>query len=108
MVRATTPTLTLTIKDESVDLTEARNVYVTLNQGDTFNVTKTGEDIDIAEARKVLCWLSQTESLQLEINKPLCVQINWTYLDNHGNVQRGATNVGSITVTRQLLPEVIA
>ena len=55
MVRATTPTLTLTIKDESVDLTEARNVYVTLNQGDTFNVTKTGEDIEIAEARKVLC-----------------------------------------------------
>ena len=46
MVRATTPTLTLTINDESVDLTAARNVYVTLEQNDT-TLTKTGEELEL-------------------------------------------------------------
>lgn len=106
MVRATTPTLTLTIKDQTVDLTHARNVYVTLEQG-TFQQTKTGEDIEI-EARKVYVWLSQTESLQLTEGKALECQVNWTYLDTDGvTVKRAATNVAKIPVTRQLLAEVI-
>lgn len=108
MVRATTPTLTLTIKDTSVDLSLAQNVYVTLSQGDNFNVTKTGDDIEV-DTRVVKCWLSQTESLQLAIGQALSVQINWTYLDTDGvTVRRAATNVGSVSVSRQLLPEVIA
>ena len=107
MVRATTPTLTLRIRETSVDLTQARNVYVTLSQGETFNLTKTGADLDV-EARVVRVYLTQIESLQLQISQTLNAQINWTYLDPDGiTVRRGATNVGGIPVTRQLLPEVI-
>ena len=107
MVRATTPTLTLTINDESVDLTAARNVYVTLEQNNT-TLTKTGEELDV-EARVVKVWLSQTESLALSEGQPLNIQINWTYIDADGvTVKRAATNVAKITITRQLLDEVIA
>ena len=107
MVRATTPTLTLTINDESVDLTAARNVYVTLEQNNT-TLTKTGEELEV-EARVVKVWLSQTESLALTEGQPLNIQLNWTYLDTDGvTVKRAATNVAKITITRQLLDEVIA
>lgn len=107
MVRATTPTLTLTINDESVDLTAARNVYVTLEQNNT-TITKTGEELEV-DARVVKVWLSQTESLALTEGQPLNIQINWTYLDTDGvTVKRAATNVAKITITRQLLDEVIA
>jgi len=106
MVRATTPTLTLTINDETVDLTAARNVYVTLEQNNT-TLTKTGEELDV-DARVVKVWLSQTESLALTEGQPLNIQINWTYLDTDGvTVKRAATNVAKITITRQLLDEVI-
>ena len=107
MVRATTPTLTLTINDESVDLTAARNVYVTLEQNNT-TLTKTGEELDV-DARVVKVWLSQTESLALTEGQPLNIQINWTYVDADGvTVKRAATNVAKITITRQLLDEVIS
>ena len=106
MVRATTPTLTLTINDESVDLTAARNVYVTLEQGTT-EITKTGDALEI-EPRVVKMWLSQEESLNLT-EGAASLQINWTYLDTDGvTVKRAATNVAKITITRQLLDEVIA
>ena len=107
MVRATTPPLTLTINDESVDLTAARNVYVTLEQNNT-TLTKTGEELEV-EARVVKVWMSQTESLALSEGQPLNIQINWTYIDADGvTVKRAASNVAKITITRQLLDEVIA
>lgn len=107
MVQATTPTLTLTIKDETVDLTQARHVYVTMTQGDTFNVTKSDSEIEF-DKRVVYVWLSQAESLSLVIGQALNIQVNWTYLDTDGvTVRRGATTVGSVTVSRQLLPEVV-
>jgi len=40
MVRGTTPTLTLHILDETIDLTQAENVYITIKQ-EKYTLTKT-------------------------------------------------------------------
>ena len=106
MVRATTPTLTLIIQEETADLTLARNIYVTMEQG-SIKYTKTGLDLDV-ETRTVKVWLSQEESLALTEGQPLSVQVNWTYLDADGvTIKRAATNVAKVNVSRQLLDEVI-
>ena len=107
MIRATTPTLTLTIKDDSVDLTQAKAVYVTLEQGQSFSVTKTGSDLSVTE-KTVECWLSQEETLSLKVGTKLEIQVNWTYTDTDGTTKRNATVIKAIDVTRQLLDEVIA
>ena len=108
MIRGTTPTFTLTIHDpsDSLDLTQANNVYVTIRQ-DAFDVTKTGEDLTV-EARKVSGWLTQEETIQLKAGKTALVQVNWTYTDVGGSVKRAATKVQDMQVGRQLLPEVLA
>lgn len=105
-VRATTPTLTLSVRGENIDLTQANNVYVSLKQGE-FDVVKTGEDL-VVEATVVKVWLSQQETLSLKSGQVLLVQINWTYIDTYGVTQRVATEVGSITITPQLLCEVVS
>ena len=103
--KASTPTFTFSIKDPSVDLTEALNVYVTFEQGASLKITKTGNDIEYTE-RTVKCWLTQTESLSLSTGS-LYVQINWTYEDAAGNIKRGSTDTGMISVTTQLLNELL-
>ena len=107
MIRGTTPTFTFTITNETVDLTEAENVYVTIRQGSK-EITKTGEDLEVA-ARVVNVFLNQEESLSLSETVDAEVQINWTYLDPVDNttVRRAATKVKSIKVTKQLLKRVI-
>ena len=107
MIRGTTPTFTFTIKSQTVDLTEAENVYVTIRQGAT-EITKTGSDLQVSQ-RSVDVFLDQEESLKLKENTSAEVQINWTYLDSGDNttVRRAATKVKSIQIDRQLLKRVI-
>lgn len=106
MIRGTTPTFTFTIKDDTVDLTEAQNVYVTIRQGSK-EITKTGEDIEVA-ARTVNIFLEQEESIGLAETSAE-VQINWTYLDptDGETVRRAATKVKTIQIAKQLLKRVI-
>ena len=105
MIRATTPTFTFTIKDQTVDLSEAENIYVTLAQNSK-TITKTGEDIEFTQPRTVEVWLTQQESLGL-VEGGLEVQLNWTYEDASGNTRRAATLPKTIQVTKQLLKQVI-
>ena len=107
MIRATTPTFTFTIKSDTLDLSEAANIYVSLAQGSRFYLEKTGEDIELTPPRTVAVWLTQEESLQLIEGVPLECQINWTYLDASQNVRRAATKPKNIAVTKQLLKKVI-
>lgn len=103
MTRGTTSTFTLTIDNDSVDLTAAsvRHVYVTIFQGRAL-VTKSDDDLDI-EKRAVGCYLSQEETLRFQSDKtPAEVQINWTYEDASGEIKRMATNIGQICIGRQL------
>lgn len=100
MIRATTPTFTLTVGDQSIDLSQASNVYVTVTQG-ARKVTKTGADLTI-DGNVVQCTLSQTESLYFKPGSTADIQVNWIY----GTV-RAATEVISVPVGNQLLPEVL-
>ena len=62
--RGTTPTYTCTFSDESVDLTTATNVYVTLEQGRN-NITKSGDDL-VVSAKRIEVYLSQRDTLLLD------------------------------------------
>ena len=106
MIRGTTPTFTLTLSDNTIDLGDAENVYVTLRQGKT-DITKSGTDLTIDD-NVVSVFLTQEESLDLSESTTAEVQVNWTYLDTDGTtVRRAATKVKEIPITKQLLKRVI-
>ena len=99
MTRGTTPTFICTFPD-SVDFTEAENVYFTITQDGT-SVTKTGDDLEI-EAHTVSVFLTQLETLKFMAGT-VKMQLNWTY--------SGGLRAASEIVTRankdNLLPEVL-
>ncbi|MBR3164087.1 hypothetical protein IKF15_02175 [Candidatus Saccharibacteria bacterium] len=100
MIRGTTPTFQLKIDDQTVDLTEARNVYATFEQRGK-KLTKTGEDIEVT-AKQVDVYFSQAESLQFETGS-IDIQLNWTY----SNGARACTDIIRVTVGENLVPEVL-
>lgn len=100
MIRGTTPTFTLTISDNNVDLTQALNVYATFKQMGV-ELTKTGEDLDIS-AREVDVYLSQAETLKFS-SGTLQIQLNWTYSGG----QRACSTIVSITVENNLIGSVL-
>ncbi len=104
MIRATTPTITITINGD-VDLTLADEVYVCIAQATT-RIELTGDALEIG-AKTVSCWLSQAQSLQLVSGPPAKVQVNWLYTDSDGVVQRRATEIGSIEIAEQLIRRVL-
>ena len=105
MIRATTPTFTLTISGDTVDLTEAYAVYVTIAQGKTI-ITLTGDALTVS-ANTVSCFLTQAQALSLGDNLPAKVQVNWTYTDTDEVTKRAATKVVTIQIGEQLLKRVI-
>lgn len=104
MYRGVTPTITFELQDETVDLTEAHNVYVTfagLNNRTVLN--KTGNDLTI-EPQSVALFLTQEETLALPTI--VTAQVNWTYVE--GTVtKRAATEKVTINTKENLLNEVI-
>ena len=101
MIRATTPTFTLTLPESSeADLTEASKVFFTISQGSTA-ITK---QVTPTDAHTVEVFLTQAESLSLRDGKSAELQLNW--LTPSGD--RIATYVKSIKVDKQLLKEVIS
>ena len=107
MIRATTPTFTLTVTGKPVDLSLAENVYVTLKQG-SYALELTGEDLTIDE-NVISCFLNQEQSLRFTENSPAKIQVNWTYIDPDGiTVRRAATKVKEIPISEQLMKRVIS
>ena len=97
--RYTTPTITLTFTEQSLDLTAAANVYVTFSSnGNT--LTKTGEDLQVAE-KSIGVWLKQAETGRFRENVE--VQANWT--GNGGT--RYQSDIQTIPVDRNLLERVV-
>lgn len=106
MIRGTTPTLTLTIRNETVDLSEAANIYVTLRQG--VKEITVSDGLEIGTPRTVQVFLTQEQSLGLVEGKAE-IQVNWTYPDPiSGAPRRAATKVKTIPIDKQLLRRVIA
>lgn len=100
VARGTTPTYRLKFTEESLDLTEANNVYVTFRKG-TRILTKTGNDIDVAP-KQIDIYLNQKETLSFSTGE-VKVQVNWTA----GGGKRAASKVRTIDLSEQLLEKVI-
>lgn len=99
MVQATTPTFVLTLPN-SVDLTQARNVYFTLKQGGNI-LTKTDTDIAVTEHTATVS-LTQGDALMFDAGGA-DLQLNWTYADG----SRACTNIANVQITANLLKAVI-
>ena len=96
-----TPTFTFTFPADTVDFSEASNIYVTFEQGRK-KLTKSGEDVAFS-TNELSVYLSQADTLQFN-DGPVLIQANWTYAGG----QRGASKPKSVTWDRNLLPEVLA
>lgn len=107
MIRGTTPTFTLKLKEDSnINLLDASNVYFTVAQGAN-EITKTGADLEISDERTILAFLSQEESLSLREGQKTEVQLNWTYIGPDGKPRRAATKIKEIELGKQLIRRVI-
>lgn len=105
MIRGTTPTFRLTVKDIE-DFTGADHIYVTIEQGPT-SITLTGDAVSV-EDNVVTCRLSQEQSFKLIERQKAKIQVNWTYPpDETGFVARPATVSKEITIGEQLLKKVL-
>ena len=100
MTQGTTPTITCRLQAE-IDLTQAGNVYLTLRQGGR-TVTKSGGDLTIEES-SVGADLTQEDTLLFRHDAPVHIQLNWTY----GDGTRGASEIVTVMLGRNLLPEVL-
>lgn len=106
MIRGTTPTFIIKLKDESIDLHVADSLIVTISQG-VYVVNKMGDDIELEDGRTVHVFLTQEESLRFKSGAPAELQLNWTYLDKNGIVRRASTPVKEIKIDKQLYGRVI-
>lgn len=97
--RGTTPTFVLTFTEQTLDLTQAVNVYVTFQSAGR-TLTKTGEDL-VVEAKRISVFLSQAETLAFD--DTVRVQANWT---KAGGV-RAASDIVTYSMSDQLLKEVV-
>lgn len=98
--QATTPTFVCNLP-QTIDLTAADSVYFTLSQNGR-KITKTGDDITVSE-HSVSAYLSQRDTVWIRPGQPIELQLNWVYEDG----SRGMTQIVSVTVDRNLVPEVL-
>lgn len=96
----TTPTFTLTFSEQELDLTEAKNVYVTFTSGE-YELTKEDEDITVGE-KSIEVYLSQEETGNFRRGE-VEIQVNWTSPDG----KRVASNVVTYPISKQLLKRVV-
>ena len=109
MIRYTTPTIPLVV--EGKDLTDNLDVYVTLEQEvNRVELTKCGTDLILTTTTheqttdtNVSFTLTQEETAMFNLRASVSVQVNW--IDASGI--RGATEIKTIPVMRNLLDKVI-
>lgn len=97
--RGTTPIFELIFKEEELDLTKAKHVYVTFRcKG--YKLTKTGDDL-IVHPKRIYVHLGQSETLNFihEIE----IQANWTF-----DGDRCASKVVKYPIDKQLEKGVLA
>ena len=97
--RFTTPVLILTFEEEELDLTTAKNVYVTFRSG-IRDVTKTGDDLQVSEKQ---IGVSLTQADTGRFGTSVEVQANWTA---EGGV-RYQSNIVELPVDRNILERVV-
>jgi hypothetical protein len=102
MVRATTPIITLRIKNDMIDLNQAEVIFISIVQGKTTIELKKEDLLEVNKNIIKFC-LTQEQSLSLNEKIDVEIQVNWTYLDGNNVSRRGATKVKNINIDKQLL-----
>ena len=107
MTEYTTPDFIFRIRDEDIDLTAAKHVYLTMKQ-QNYILTKNESDMVVSK-NSVSVWFDQNEISKFKADGvKVEVQINWTYEDDSGTkTKRAATTIKSFRVTRNLLKKVL-
>ena len=78
MISGTTPTFTMRFSDESLDLTQAAHVYVTVaDKSGNVMIEKKDADLNVEE-KSIGVFLSQEETLGLS-GMTTILRANWTY-----------------------------
>lgn len=99
MIRGTTPTVVLKLNNTDINLTELKNIYITIRQGeDTILTKKSGEVGLLVEDNTIELYLSQKETLNL---RPGVAQIQLRGI-THGD-EAFATNIVEVKVKDILL-----
>lgn len=96
----TTPTFTLTFDEETLDLTQAQNIYVTFTSGTT-EITKTGNDLNVGE-KTIDVYLNQSETGMFKPGT-IEIQANWTT----SNGGRASSDAVEYRISKQLLKRVV-
>ena len=104
MVQSTTPTFVLTLKDQTIDLSEAGHVYFALRQPGLL-IQKQDDDL-VIEGNVVSVFLSQEDSVKLSVG-PARIQLNWTIAEGSRTV-RPCSVIKTVEITENLLDEVLA
>lgn len=104
MIPGCTCALPIEIDDETLDLSEAANVYVSLEQGDA-KLTVSGDRIEV-DGNTVTAYFTQAETLRFKDNEPASGQVNWIYNDS-GEISRGGTDPFPVEIGTQLLRRVL-
>lgn len=99
--QGTTPDITCRFNIDLVDLSEAHNIYLTLAQNGR-KLRKSGDSIAIID-NCVCAFLSQKETLWLDPDKEVQLEVNWTY----SNGKRGKSVIKSLSVDETLEKEVL-
>ena len=100
MVQGTTPTFILTLPN-TVDLTVIKNMYFSLEQGNT-KLRKTGDSLTI-DGQTVSVYLTQAETLEFNPGRAN-LQLNWTY----PNGSRACSNIAGVNIGSNLIKEVVS
>ena len=96
----TTPTFTLTFTEQTLDLTQAANVYVTFKSG-MYTLTKTGDALTV-QAKSIGVHLTQKETAKFRGGR-VKIQANWTTALGG----RAASEVVQYDIDEQLLMAVV-
>ena len=100
IAKGTTPTITLTFTEATLDLTQAEHVYVSF-RGVGTTVEKKDTDLTI-QAKSIGVYLTQEETLSL-YEGDVQIQANWTY----GDGSRSASEIVKYRFTDNLIERVI-
>lgn len=99
MIQFTTPAVTLTLKGVTFDGTE--KVWVSIRQKES-EIDITDATVDTSGEHPVITFtLTQEQTAGLALGAAL-IQVNWVTSED----ERGATDIATVNVTRNLLDEV--
>lgn len=100
MIPGCTCALPIEIDDETLDLSQAAGVYVSLKQGDA-KLTVSGDHVTV-DGNTVTAYFTQAETMRFKDGETAVGQINWIYNES-GTISRGGTDPFPVEIGKQLL-----